>query len=458
VRGTSLRRMTRRRKPQLQTVQLPKAQLLRTRRRVAWRTNTRAGSRRLPPVAAPGPTCADLALRGPRVVFGARAVVIGLGAPVGLLVAPSAHWPVAVGLVCVAVVWTAAVFAVAVRCPVALPIPLLVVDALVIAVVCLTQAWTVSPVDLVDGSNWMAVTMIVTISAYPWRVGPAAAAVMAVGLLCAAVIPPVAIGLVSAAAAMSLGLWGLGVAALSGIQHHLIDRAAGLVDEASRRVEGGRRAAAVAKARADDERDHLAALHDTAATTLLLVGQGMLTSQRWLAEQAARDLEILRGPGPGQSGTVDLLGLLRSTCEASHLAVDVQVDALAGPRAPRGPAVGRPRAVPVPGSVALALCGSTREALGNAARHAGVSSAQVAVQVSEGQIVVEIRDRGRGFTPNPGPSRGRGIAESIVGRMGRVGGHAEISTSVGVGTAVRLGWALPSRRGTAWPLVMRPGT
>jgi signal transduction histidine kinase len=49
-----------------------------------------------------------------------------------------------------------------------------------------------------------------------------------------------------------------------------------------------------------------------------------------------------------------------------------------------------------------------------------------------------VRDRGAGFDPEAVPADRRGVAESIHGRMERVGGSATIVSTTGQGTEVEL--------------------
>jgi len=49
-----------------------------------------------------------------------------------------------------------------------------------------------------------------------------------------------------------------------------------------------------------------------------------------------------------------------------------------------------------------------------------------------------VRDRGAGFDPNAVAADRRGLAESIRGRMERVGGSAHIVSALGEGTDVEL--------------------
>jgi signal transduction histidine kinase len=86
-----------------------------------------------------------------------------------------------------------------------------------------------------------------------------------------------------------------------------------------------------------------------------------------------------------------------------------------------------------------AVVGAATEALTNAAKHAGAAHVSMFSEVGDGEVVVRIRDRGRGFdrAAAAGPDR-HGLTDSIVGRMGRNGGTATIRTAPGVGTEVEL--------------------
>lgn len=94
----------------------------------------------------------------------------------------------------------------------------------------------------------------------------------------------------------------------------------------------------------------------------------------------------------------------------------------------------------------LALVAAAREAMVNAARHAGVPTVSLYAEVehgdpdrsSEGKISVFVRDRGVGFDPTSVDAGRHGVRGSIVGRMERHGGHAEIISTPGEGTEVRL--------------------
>ncbi|MFL6138389.1 MAG: PspC domain-containing protein [Frankiaceae bacterium] len=81
---------------------------------------------------------------------------------------------------------------------------------------------------------------------------------------------------------------------------------------------------------------------------------------------------------------------------------------------------------------------AAREAMVNAAKSSGAASVSVYVEVEDEAVRAYVRDRGNGFDlAAVGPDR-YGIKESIVGRMARHGGTAEIRTAPGAGTEVRL--------------------
>ena len=91
-----------------------------------------------------------------------------------------------------------------------------------------------------------------------------------------------------------------------------------------------------------------------------------------------------------------------------------------------------------------ALVAATREALVNAARHAKVSAVSLYAEVEPDQISVFVRDRGVGFDPSTVDDERHGVRGSIVGRMRRHGGRAEIRSEPGGGTEVRLYMPTPT--------------
>src|SRR5207244_12110671 len=86
---------------------------------------------------------------------------------------------------------------------------------------------------------------------------------------------------------------------------------------------------------------------------------------------------------------------------------------------------------------AEAVLGAAREALLNAAKHAAEPGPiRVYAEVAESGIEAFVRDRGPGFDPAAVPRDRRGVRESIVGRMERAGGRAEVRSIPGGGTGV----------------------
>ncbi len=100
-------------------------------------------------------------------------------------------------------------------------------------------------------------------------------------------------------------------------------------------------------------------------------------------------------------------------------------------------------------SPVAAVLQATREALVNAAKHAaGQGPVSVYAEVAEGALDVFVRDRGEGFDVEAVAEDRLGVRESIVGRMARHGGQAEI-VSTQEGTEVRLRLPLVGEGGSA---------
>jgi signal transduction histidine kinase len=85
-----------------------------------------------------------------------------------------------------------------------------------------------------------------------------------------------------------------------------------------------------------------------------------------------------------------------------------------------------------------ALVAAAREALVNAGRHAKVTTISLYAEVEPDSVSVFVRDRGVGFDPTTVEEDRHGVRGSIIGRMQRHGGKAEIRSEPGDGTEVRL--------------------
>ncbi|MPY97422.1 MAG: PspC domain-containing protein [Actinophytocola sp.] len=96
-----------------------------------------------------------------------------------------------------------------------------------------------------------------------------------------------------------------------------------------------------------------------------------------------------------------------------------------------------------------ALVQATREAMVNAAKHAGVDEISVYAEVEPTTVSVFVRDRGCGFDPDDVPDDRHGLAHSIRGRMERNGGTCTLRTAEEEGTEVRLEMPVATTEGAA---------
>lgn len=301
------------------------------------------------------------------------------------------------------------------------------VDVALVCGVCLAQVWTSVPEPTFDGTTWVLALVSIVVVAYQWHVGPVFGAVASVIVVVAYLGGAALTAPDTWTDALPLGLWMVVEAVLSRGMFVLLRRSGRRADQIVEREEQTRRDAAVAAARRADEQEYLAALHDTASATLLMVGTGVVEGREpWLAGQAARDLDVI-GKDPERSDhPVDLVRMLQDT--AAHVPLRVTWRAEGEPR--------------VPARVAAALCHGTREALTNVVRHAGVEEATVSVRRDDGgAIVVEVCDDGAGFDPDRVSGHRYGVTRSLIARMARTGGRTHISSRPGRGTAVHMEWS-----------------
>lgn len=178
---------------------------------------------------------------------------------------------------------------------------------------------------------------------------------------------------------------------------------------------------AIAAAVRDHELEHMALVHDTAASTLHLVGEGAEVSPERIAAQARRDLALLAGEpaGLGAKAATDVAAAISS--EAQHATTPVEL-------------TGMTRLV-LDGRTANAIVAVVREAINNADRHAHAT--RIVIDISS--TTVTVTDDGVGFDPIT-TTLGHGVSESIVGRMRRANGTASVRSSPGNGTVVTVNW------------------
>jgi signal transduction histidine kinase len=111
-----------------------------------------------------------------------------------------------------------------------------------------------------------------------------------------------------------------------------------------------------------------------------------------------------------------------------------------GLRASEGPAIdvrGPESRLALSERVETQLFGIGREALANVVKHAEATAAQVRVEAQPGQVLVEVRDNGRGFDPAAGHPGHFGL-DSMRSRAAEIGGRLTIASTPGYGTVVRV--------------------
>lgn len=179
-------------------------------------------------------------------------------------------------------------------------------------------------------------------------------------------------------------------------------------------------------------RDEVAVrLHDGVLQTLAVVARRAERTDPSLAALARRSDRELRAWLFGVRAAADdhdgLETAVRREVDEVALLHDVAttVSVLAGEREPSP-------------EVARAIAGAAREAVVNAAKHAGSPTVVVFVEVDDdGSVFASVRDDGCGFDPATTP-RGQGLHNSIEGRIAHVGGRTEVVSSPGRGTEIRL--------------------
>jgi signal transduction histidine kinase/phage shock protein PspC (stress-responsive transcriptional regulator) len=210
--------------------------------------------------------------------------------------------------------------------------------------------------------------------------------------------------------ATALGL--LGVAVVAG--PWLIRLTSDLSEERAERV------------RSQERADVAAHLHDSVLQTLALIqksAQDPATVAR-LARAQERDLRSWLFDSSGADATT-LAVALRTMAGEVDDTYGVPVDVVC---------VGD---LPVTDDL-RALVLATREAVVNAARHSGAGKVDVYAEARADSIEIFVRDRGAGFDPDAVAADRHGLRDSIVERMRRHGGAAQVRSTPGSGTEIRL--------------------
>jgi signal transduction histidine kinase len=187
------------------------------------------------------------------------------------------------------------------------------------------------------------------------------------------------------------------------------------------------------RVRTQERADVAAHLHDSVLQTLALIQKNASDGVTVARLARAQERDLRAWLYAGESTTADTVAAaLRAAAaevEDSHgVAVDVVV---VGDR----PFTDEARPV----------IAAAREAMVNAAKHAGVDRADVYAEIMPAVVEVFVRDRGMGFDPDAVPDDRHGVADSIVARMTRHGGRAVVRSTPGEGTEVRLSLPLESQ-------------
>ncbi len=198
-----------------------------------------------------------------------------------------------------------------------------------------------------------------------------------------------------------------------------------------------------ARAREAERADIAAHLHDSVLQTLALIQQkaGPHSDAARLARAQERELREWLFTGSRSGGTepaTDLAAALRRIAGeieeyfAVHFEV-VTVGAGVGVRSAAGPEANS-SSTDAPES----LVAAAREAMLNAARHAG-GAVSVYLETGARGIELSVTDRGPGFRLDQIPEDRLGVRESILGRMRRAGGNAAVRPGPGgAGTEILL--------------------
>jgi signal transduction histidine kinase len=199
-----------------------------------------------------------------------------------------------------------------------------------------------------------------------------------------------------------------------------------------------------------DERDRISReLHDGVIQTLFSIGMGLESARSLVHTDPVRvdarlDMAVDALDGairelrnyifhlrPHQAAS---LGLVRGLAE---LAREHEVNALVRPELDVETALDRK----IPATMVPDLLQVVREALSNAAKHAGSAPVRVAARIVEHAVQLEIRDLGTGFDASS-PKVGRGL-ENMRERADALDGHFELESAAGQGTYVRLTVPIP---------------
>jgi len=363
-----------------------------------------------------------------------RAIQLAIGVPVlvGGVLDGSRTSVIIVCAYAVAVAWSGALYAAAVRAR-RVRLGWIAVDS-VLAIV-----WLVAMPQACDAScavGWTA-----------WVVPPAMGSAILAAVFAPGRVAVPAVALISAAMVVGSRLhqpgageafgetavnayFLVGFAALAWFFSSLLRGAAGEVEEATNQALEARAREAAARARFDERTRQYDVLHHTVLSTLSKIARGGLDHRAAeVRELCARDADFLRGlltgavdERPGDL-TAALAGVVRDK-QALGLRVHSQFHAL--------PAS-------LPAAVSTMLVGAAREALTNVTKHAGTNEAWLTAVGDRDGVQLSVVDRGAGFEPER-VTAGRGLVRELRHGVIETGGSITLTSSPGEGTVVEVRW------------------
>lgn len=199
------------------------------------------------------------------------------------------------------------------------------------------------------------------------------------------------------------------------------------LDEQEKILVTERSRATGARDRSEATAEYISLLHDTIVNTFGVLARDASASfdPALVRERCARDLQRLQdeqreNPGPGT---------VVSFRSLEQLGLPVRWKGITGDNLQRYEAL-------LPVDTARGLLGCATEAILNASKHSGAAYVVCDVSYEDDEFVFVISDNGVGFDPETVSERG--IANSIRTRAARNGIRAQIDSSLGEGTIIRL--------------------
>ncbi|MDP9118589.1 MAG: PspC domain-containing protein [Actinomycetota bacterium] len=177
--------------------------------------------------------------------------------------------------------------------------------------------------------------------------------------------------------------------------------------------------------RSQERADIAAHLHDSVLQTLALIQRNSSSSREVtrLARGQERELRhLLYGSRTAMGQLAEQLRSLAGEVEDAY-AIGIEVVIVGD--------------APLDDSLSAAAAAG-REALVNAAKHAGVSTVSLYAEVESDAVSLYVKDRGVGFDPDVIAEDRQGIRGSIISRVERHGGEVTVRSQPGSGTEIEI--------------------